>query len=60
MATYKIKKDNGGFYYWILKSDENHKTVAKSSESYDSKEGVKASIAWTRSNAKAAGLIDEA
>lgn len=50
MATYHIHKDSKDEYYWILKSDENYKTVAKSSESYDSKQGVKNSIEWTRAN----------
>lgn len=58
MATYRLSKDNAGYYYWILKSDENGKTVAKSSESYNSKQGAKDSIGWTRANAKEAAFED--
>jgi uncharacterized protein YegP (UPF0339 family) len=59
MATYHLKKEVSGDYYWILKSDKNGKIIAKSSESYESKEGVKESIAWVRANAKEASLKDE-
>lgn len=58
MATYQIRKDNKGEYYWILRSDNNYKTIAMSSESYDSKQGAKDGIAWTRVNAKEAGTED--
>ena len=58
MTTYQIHKDNQGEYYWILRSDKNYKTVAMSSESYDSKQGAKDAVAWTRANAKEAGLED--
>ena len=58
MATYKMKQDQNGDYFWILKSDKNGKTVAMSSESYESKQGAKDSIEWTRANAKGAGYDD--
>jgi len=58
MAKYQIKEDIAGNYYWILKSDRNGKIVAKSSESYDSKQGAKTSIEWTRNNAKNASYED--
>ena len=58
MAKYQLKKDAGGYYYWILKSDKNGKTVTKSSESYDTKHGAKTSIEWTRNNANSASLED--
>jgi len=58
MARYQLSKDVAGCYYWILKSDRNGKTVAKSSESYDSKQGAKTSIEWTRNNAKGADYED--
>ncbi|HPX52165.1 MAG TPA: YegP family protein [Candidatus Paceibacterota bacterium] len=58
MATYQIHKDNKGEYYWTLRSDKNYKTIAMSSESYDSKQGAKDSIEWTRNNAKGATLED--
>ena len=41
MATYQLKKDVAGYYFWILKSDNNGKIVAKSSEAYNSKQGAK-------------------
>ncbi len=59
MATYKLKKDNQNKYFWILKSDKNNKTVAMSSESYETKEGAKNSIEWTKINAKTNTVIDE-
>lgn len=58
MATYKVKRDNSGDYYWILKSDRNHKIVAMSSEAYETKQGADKSIAWTRVNAKEAAYED--
>ncbi len=58
MATYQLKKDIAGYYFWILKSDNNGKTVAKSSEAYNSKQGAKESIAWTKANAKDASFED--
>lgn len=58
MATFELKKDVAGYYFWILKSDRNGKTVAKSSEAYFSKQGAKDSIAWTRANAKDADYKD--
>jgi len=58
MATYQLKKDIAGYYFWILKSDNNGKTVAKSSEAYNSKQGAKESIAWTKANAKDARVED--
>lgn len=51
MATYHIHTDNKKQYYWILKSDENGKTICMSSEAYVSMAGVKHSITWTRLNA---------
>ena len=59
MATYLIRKDNKGEYYWVLRSDENYKTVAMSSESYDSKQGAKQSIVWTQANAKTTSVSDD-
>jgi uncharacterized protein YegP (UPF0339 family) len=59
MATYKILKDNKLNYFWILKSDKNGKIICMSSESYDSKQGAKNSIEWTRNNANNAAEIDE-
>lgn len=52
-----MKKDVSGYYYWILKSN-NGETVAKSSESYYSKQGAKTSLKWTRINAKDAVYED--
>lgn len=60
MATYKIKKDTADNYYWILKSDKNQKIIAKSSESYEAKQGAKDSIAWVKANAEKADIVDEA
>lgn len=57
MATYYIKKDSGGEYYWILKSN-NGETVCKSSESYDSKQGVKKSLSWNQVNGKTTDIQD--
>ncbi|MBU2028626.1 YegP family protein [Patescibacteria group bacterium] len=57
MAKYQLKTDVAGNYYWILKS-KNGETVAKSSESYDSKQGANTSIEWTRINAKDAVYED--
>ena len=59
MATYYIEKDRSGDFYWILKSDNNGKIIAKSSEPYESKQGVQNSIAWTQANAKTTRIIDE-
>ena len=59
MATFKIKKDTADNYYWILKSDLNQKIIAKSSESYESKQGSKDSIAWVKANAEKAIVVDE-
>lgn len=59
MATYKLKKDVIRGYYWILKSDKNGKTIAMSSESYVKKSDAEAGIAWTRTNAAGAKLLDE-
>jgi len=58
MAKFQLSKDRAGYFYWILKSDENGKTIAKSSESYNSKKGASDSIAWVRTNAKTAKLED--
>lgn len=58
MATFKIKKDTADNYYWILKSDANQKIIAKSSESYEAKQGAKDSIAWVKANAEKAGVVD--
>jgi len=58
MATFKLKKDAQGDFYWILKSDKNGKTIAKSSESYESRKGAEDSIAWVRVNAKGAKYED--
>lgn len=59
MAKYLLKKDLSGNFYWILKSDKNGKTIAKSSESYESKEGAKDSIDWVKTNAKSADVDDQ-
>lgn len=59
MATYFIKNDKDGYYYWILRSDKNFKTVAMSSEAYDTKQGVKDSIVWTQANASTKNVTDE-
>lgn len=59
MATYIIRKDNQRNYYWVLRSDENYKTVAMSSESYDSKQGAKNSIAWVQANGKTTSVDDD-
>jgi hypothetical protein len=58
MATFQIKKDTSLNYYWILKSDKNGKTICKSSESYESKQGCKSSIEWTQNNAKTKQIED--
>ena len=58
MATYHMWKDKVGKYYWILKSDENNKTITMSSEAYESFAGAKHGLEWTRSNAKGAGFED--
>jgi len=57
MATYYIDKDTKGEYYWTLKS-QNGETVCMSSEAYDSKQGVKKSIAWTQANGKTTDVRD--
>jgi uncharacterized protein YegP (UPF0339 family) len=59
MATYKIKLDNNRKFYWILKSDKNHETVAMSSESYDTREGARKSISWVKANAENASIDDD-
>jgi len=59
MATYIIRKDTKGDYYWVLRSDENYKTVAISSESYDSKQGVKQSITWVQANGPTTSIKDD-
>lgn len=59
MATYIIRKDNQSNYYWVLRSDENYKTVAMSSESYESKQGAKNAIAWTQVNANTTSVVDD-
>jgi len=59
VATYIIRKDTKGEYYWVLRSDENYKTVAMSSESYDSKQGAKQSIAWTQVNGPTTSITDD-
>lgn len=58
MATYHLWQDKSGDYYWTLKSDKNYKIVAMSSEAYESKQGAKDSIEWTRNNAKNADFED--
>lgn len=57
MATYYIKKDLKGEYYWILRAN-NGETVCKSSESYDSKQGAEKSISWTQINGKTTDVQD--
>jgi len=59
MATYIIRKDTKDNYYWVLRSDKNYKTVAMSSESYESKQGAKNSITWTQANGKTNSLEDD-
>lgn len=58
MATYYIKKDNKGEFFWTLNSDNNGKTVSMSSESYVSKQGAKDSIAWNQANGKTTSVAD--
>ena len=58
MATYFVRKDSRGDYYWVLRSDKNYKIVTMSSESYESKAGALHSIEWTKLNAKDAGFKD--
>lgn len=58
MAKFKVKKDAAGYYYWILISDSNGETVAKSSESYNSKQGADYSITWVRKYARDADYED--
>lgn len=60
MATFIIRKDNQGYYYWVLRSNGNYEIVARSSESYVSKQGARDSIAWVRSNASSADTEDQA
>jgi len=59
MATFKIKKDVKGEYYWILRSNKNYEVIAKSSESYINKTDAKYSINWTKANAPTALVKDE-
>ena len=59
MATFKIKKNSGNQYYWILKSDKNHKIIAKCSEYHPSKISAKNSIEWVKKNASLAKTVDE-
>jgi len=58
MATFHLWKDNAGKFYWTIKSDENHKIIAMSSESYEARGGATHGIDWVRRNAKDAGFID--
>ena len=58
MATYIIRKDTQDKYYWVLRSDKNNATVSMSSESYDSKQGAKSSIAWNQANGSTQTVID--
>jgi uncharacterized protein YegP (UPF0339 family) len=59
MATYIVRKDIQDNYYWILRSDENYKTIAMSSESYESKQGAKNSITWVQVNAGTTAVVDD-
>lgn len=59
MATFILKKDVSQQFYWIIKSDKNYKIIARSSESYDDRNGAKDSIDWIRNNAKDADFKDE-
>lgn len=58
MAKYLVKRDTSGFYFWTLRSDKNFKTVAMSSESYDSKQNAIDSIIWTQNNATTKTIDD--
>ncbi len=58
MATYYIKKDSKGNFFWVLDSDKNYKTVSMSSESYESKQGAKNSIEWNQANGSTSQIID--
>jgi uncharacterized protein YegP (UPF0339 family) len=58
MATYYLRQQQSGDYYWILKSNRNNKIVAMSSEAYETKQGAKNSIIWTKNNAKDANYKD--
>lgn len=57
MATYYIKRDSKNEYYWILKSS-NGEVVCKSSEAYESKQGVKKSLNWNQANGKTTDVVD--
>lgn len=59
MAKYILRKDSSGDYYWILKSTNNGKIIAKSSESYENKSGAIESIEWTQANANTTTIEDE-
>lgn len=59
MSTYILKTDSKLNYYWVLRSDKNYKIVAMSSESYETIEGAKNSIEWTKKNAHTNKLDDE-
>jgi|GEM_PF-729615 len=59
MATYHLRKNVGGKYYWVLQSNKNYEIVAMSSEAYDSKQGALNSIGWTKANAEKAGFKDD-
>lgn len=59
MAAYILKKDSVGDFYWILRSSDNFKVIAKSSESYESKQGALDSIKWVKVNAEKAVVKDE-
>lgn len=58
MATFIIRKDNQGYYYWVLRSDGNNEIVARSSESYNSKQGALNSVNWVKTNAPSATTVD--
>ncbi len=57
MATYYIKKDSKGAYYWILKSN-NGETICMSSETYNAKQGAQKSLSWNQVNGKTGDVVD--
>ncbi len=58
MAYFRLYKDVQGYFRWSLKSSENHKIVADSAESYDSKAGALQGINWVKTNAASASIQD--
>lgn len=59
MAEYVIKQDRQGQFYWILRSTENNRTVAVSSEPYATRAKALQAIVWTQKNADTPKVEDE-